>query len=160
MANKATKQGTKVWVCAAAQDADLNQAGYQALTWVPVTSVGRVGDFGPTNTDRTYNTLDEAVQTHQKGVGDAGTPDLDVAMIYNDAGQIILRNFGDPTNKTNMAIKIEHADKPSGYSSGTVKYSRGVVSGPLHVGGGSDDFEVERFTIRLNQVPVRVNPQP
>jgi hypothetical protein len=160
MANKSTKQGTKVSVCATSQNTDLNQAGYAALTWVPVSAVGRVGDFGGTATDRTYNTLDEPTQTHQKGVGDAGSPDLDCASIYNDAGQIILRSFGDPTNKNNMAIKIERADKPSGYSTGTVFYSRGVVSGPLHVGGGSDDFDVERFSVRLNQLTIRVDPQP
>lgn len=160
MANKTTKKGSKVYVCVTAQNSDLIQAAFEALTWVQVGKVGKVGDFGATSNDVTYNTLDEAVATHQKGVADAGSPDVEVASVYDDAGQIILRTFGDPLNLNNMAIKIERNDKPSGYSTNTIIYSRGVVSGPMYPGGGSDDFDLERFTIRLNQIPLRVNPQP
>jgi len=160
MTNKTTKKGSKIYVCSTAQDSDLNQAGYEALTWVQVGKVGNIGDFGATSNDVTYNTLDEAVTTHQKGVADAGSPDIEVASIYDDAGQIILRTFGDPLNQHNMAIKIERNDKPSGFSTNTIIYGRGVVSGPMYPGGKSDDFDLEKFTLRLNQIPIRVNPQP
>lgn len=157
MANKTTKKGTKLWVCATSQDSDLNQSAYAALTWVQVGKVGNIGDFGATSNDVSYNTLDEPVTTHQKGTADAGSPDVEVASIASDAGQIILRTFGDPTNLHNMAVKIERNDMPSGGTTNTVVYSRGVVSGPMYPGGGSDDFDLERFTIRLNQIPIRVN---
>lgn len=158
MANKTTKKGSKVYVCSTAQNSDLNQAGFDALAWVQVGKVGKIGDFGATSNDVTYNTLDESVTTHQKGVADAGAPDIEVASIYDDAGQIILRSFGDPLNLNNVAIKIERNDKPSGLTTNTIIYSRGVVSGPMFPGGGSDDFDLERFTVRLNQIPLRVNP--
>lgn len=160
MANKTTKFGTKVYVCATAQDSDLNQAAFEALTWVQVGKVGNIGDFGATSNDVTYNTLDEAVMSHQKGVGDAGSPDIEVAAIFSDPGQIILRTFGDPLNQHNMAIKIERNDKPTGYSTNTIAYTRGTVSGPTYLGGGSDTVEREKYTLRLNQVAIRVDPQP
>lgn len=157
MAVKATKKGSKVYVCATAQNDDLNQAGYEGLTWVQVGKVGSVGDFGATSNIVNYDTLDEDVTTKQKGVANAGDPEIEVASVYDDAGQVILRSFGDPTELDNMAIKIERNDGPSGMTN-TIIYSRGVVSGPTYPGGGSDDFELERFTVGLNQLPIRVNP--
>jgi hypothetical protein len=157
MANKATKKGTKVYVCATAQNSDLISSTYAALTWVQVGKVGNVGDFGADSTMNSYNTLDEAVTQKQKGTANAGDPPIEVASVAADAGQVILRTFGDPLNQDNMAIKIERNDGGAGFTN-TIFYSRGVVSGPLYPGGGSDDFELERFTIGLNQLPVRVNP--
>jgi hypothetical protein len=151
MPTKLTHKGTTVWVCSAAQNDDLNQAGYEALTWVQVGKVGNPGDFGSTSNLPTYDTLDEAVTQKQKGVANAGDPQLEVASVYNDPGQTILRTFGVPTNINNMAIKYVRANTQT-------IYSRGVVSGPMYPGGGSDDFVLERYTIGLNQLPITVNP--
>lgn len=157
MANKATKKGTKVYVCATAQNSDLISGTYATLTWVQVGKVGNVGDFGADSTMNSYNTLDEAVTQKQKGTANAGDPQIEVASVATDAGQVILRTFGDPLNQDNLAIKIERNDGGSGFTN-TIFYSRGVVSGPLYPGGGSDDFELERFTVGFNQLPIRVNP--
>lgn len=157
MANKAKKKGSKIYVCATEQNADLDQTGYEALTWVEVGSVGRLGDFGSTSNVSGYNTFADKVSQKQKGTADAGDPEIECASVYNDAGQVILRTFGDPLNADNMAIKIERNDAPSGMTN-TIHYSRGVVSGPRNPGGGDDDFELEVFTVHLNQLPVRVNP--
>jgi hypothetical protein len=157
MAAKSTKKGSKVWVCATAQNSDLNQAGYEALTWVQVGKVGNPGDLGATSNLPTYDTLDETVTQKQKGVANAGDPQIEVASVASDAGQIILRTFGDPLNQNNLAIMWERNDMPSGGAANTRIYSRGVVSGPMYPGGGSDDFDLERFTIGLNQIPIRVN---
>jgi len=61
MANKATKKGSKVYVCATAQNTDLIESAYAALTWVQVGKVGNIGDFGAESTMNSYNTLDEPV---------------------------------------------------------------------------------------------------
>lgn len=157
MANKSTKKGSKVYVCETAQNTDLTASAYAALTWVQVGKVGNIGDFGSDSTINNYNTLDEPVQQKQKGVSNAGDPELEVASIADDAGQIILRTFGDPLNINNIAIKVERNDAPQGKTN-TVFYSRGVVSGPLYPGGGSDDFDLEKFKIGLNQLPIRIDP--
>jgi hypothetical protein len=157
MANKSTKKGSKVFVCATAQNSDLIESAYAALTWVQVGKVGNIGDFGATSTQPTYDTLDEPVTQKQKGTANAGDPQIEVASVATDAGQVILRTFGNPLNQDNMAIKIERNDGGADFTN-TVFYSRGVVSGPVYPGGGSDDFDLERFTIGLNQLPIRVNP--
>ena len=157
MANKSTKKGSKVYVCETAQNSDLTASAYAALTWVQVGKVGNIGDFGSDSTINNYNTLDEPVQQKQKGVSNAGDPELEVASVADDDGQVILRTFGDPLNVNNMAIKIERNDAPQGMTN-TIFYSRGVVSGPLYPGGGSDDFDLEKFKIGLNQLPIRVDP--
>ena len=157
MANKSTKKGSKVYVCETPQNSDLTASAYAALTWVQVGKVGKVGDFGSDSTINHYDTLDEPVQQKQKGVSNAGDPELEVASIADDPGQDILRTFGDPLNVNNMAIKVERNDAPQGKTN-TVFYSRGVVSGPLYPGGGSDDFDLEKFKIGLNQLPIRVDP--
>lgn len=157
MPNKLTHKGTTLWVCATAQNSDLNQSQFAALTWVQVGKVGNTGDWGSTSSLPTYDTLDEAVTQKQKGMANAGDPQVECAFVASDAGQIILRTFGDPTNLNNMAIKRVLNDMPAGGTSGTIFYSRGVVSGPLNPGGGSDDFVLERYTIGLNQLPIRVN---
>lgn len=157
MANKSTKKGSKVYVCETAQNTDLTASTYAALTWVQVGKVGNIGDFGSDSTINNYNTLDEPVQQKQKGVSNAGDPELEIASVADDDGQVILRTFGDPLNVNNMAIKIERNDAPQGMTN-TIFYSRGVVSGPLYPGGGSDDFDLEKFKIGLNQLPIRVDP--
>lgn len=157
MPNKATKQGSKIYVCSTAQNNDLSQSAYALLTWVQVGSVGRIGDFGPDAKINSYMTLDEVVVQKQKGTADAGSPELEVASLPTDAGQIILRTFGDPLYVDNMAIKIERNDGDPGKTN-TIFYSRGIVSGPVLKGGSGDDFEVEVFSINLNQLPIRVNP--
>jgi hypothetical protein len=159
MANKSTKKGSKVFVCADPQNSDVTQTAFEGLTWVQVGKVGNIGDFGADSTMNSYNTLDEAVTQKQKGTANAGDPQIEVADIADDAGQTILRTFGDPLNQNNIAIKIERNDKPQEGWSNTILYSRGVVSGPLYPGGGSDDFELARYTIGLNQLPIRVNPE-
>jgi hypothetical protein len=157
MANKATKKGSKVYVCSTAQNSDLILSAFAALSWVQVGKVGNIGDFGADSAMNSYNTLDEPVTQKQKGTANAGDPQIEVASIATDAGQVILRMFGDPLNQDNMAIKIERNDGGAGFTN-TIFYSRGVVSGPLYPGGGSDDFELERYTVGLNQLPLRVNP--
>jgi len=157
MANKSTKKGSKTYVCATAQNADLNQTAFEALTWVQVSKVGNVGDFGSESNIVTYDTLDEDVTQKQKGTANAGDLTIEVASDASDAGQDELRTFGVPTNLNNIAVKIERNDMPAGGSTNTIFYSRGVVSGPVLVGGGNDDFDIERFTIGLNQLPIRVD---
>lgn len=45
-----TNKGRKVYVCETPQPSDLNQAGYEGLTWVEVGNVGSVDQTGPTRT--------------------------------------------------------------------------------------------------------------
>lgn len=150
-------QGSKVYVCATAADTDKTQTNYEAMTWVNVNKVGSISEFGNSSNFVQYVTLDQDVESNQKGRGSAGQVTIEVSSIHDSAGQVILRTFGDPTNKTNMPIKIEMNDGAEGETN-SIFYSRGVVSGPTLLGGGADDFQVERFVVACNQLWIKVDP--
>jgi hypothetical protein len=142
---------------AAVGNTNLAQGDYEALTWVQVGSVGSRGEMGKITNILTYNTWDTTVAQKAKGVTDAGSAELEVARIPTDAGQIILRAAGAVGNNQNYAFKEVRADG-MGSNSGTIIYNRGLVGGPKRPGGRNEDFDLEVFTLALQQEEVVVNP--
>lgn len=154
MAN--TMKGRKLYICATPQAIDLNQAAFEALTFVEVKNVGMIGDFGITDNLVSYDELATVVNQKQKGIGDAGSPQVDMSENPTDPGQILMRTAGD--TKYQYAFKVENADATSASESNTIYYFRAVVSGPLHPGGRNQDFLLERYTLGINQKPIKVAP--
>lgn len=137
---------------AKAENSDLTQAGYEALTWLEVKSMGSHGETGSNTNVLSYDTWDTTVTQKAAGITNAGDPEVELARIPTDAGQIELRRAGLPANRVNnYAFKILHLD-------GTVKYNRGIVLGPRHPNGRNEDFVLEIFTLGLNQEQIVVNP--
>jgi hypothetical protein len=151
-----TQKGRKLYICADPQPDDLNQAGFEALTWVQVLNVGSIGEMGLTSNIVSYDELDTEVTQKQKAVSNAGDPPIEVSRNPTDPGQILLRTAG--ATKFNYAFKVEDADAPSSGSSNSIFYTRGVVSGPTMPGGKVQDFILERYTLGLNQPIITVNP--
>ena len=154
MAN--TNSGSKLYVCATNQETDLNRAGFEALTWVEVASVGSVGEMGASTNLVNYDTWGTLVTQKAKGVTDAGSPEIEVARIPLDAGQIILRNAA--RTNFNYAIKVTRNDPTNPTGTPTVLYNRGLVTGPKRPMGKNEDFDLEVFTIALQQLEVVVDP--
>jgi hypothetical protein len=72
-------------------------------------------------------------------------------------GQIQLREAAD--TKFVWAIKIEYEDAPTSTYSNTVVYAAGIVSGPQMLGGSTDDFIRESYSIGFtDQKPITVDP--
>lgn len=153
---KSTLAGAVVSVCATEQTPGLNQAAFAALTWVAIGNVGNLGDYGASPNIVNYNTLDTDVVQKSKGVTDAGDLSIEVARIFDDAGQIIMRAAG--LTKFNYAIKIEYDDAPTSAYTNTIVYNCGVVTGPQTLGGGTDVLIRESYTVGFNQRQVTVNP--
>lgn len=154
MAN--TNSQSKLYVCAASQANDLDQAGFEALTYVLVGNVGEVGETGSDTNILTYDTWDTKVAQKAKGIIDAGSPDVEVARDYDDAGQNILRAAA----KTNLnyAFKIVKNDAIIIGGTGTTIYNRGLVTGPKRPNGRNEDFDLEQFTFALQQEEIVVDP--
>lgn len=148
--------GSKLYVCATAQNSDLERAGYEALTWVQVTGVGSHGEVGTTTNILTYDTWDTTVVQKAKGMKNAGDPEIELARIPTDPGQIILRAAAN-TN-FNYAFKIERNDPAVEGGEPTIIYNRGLVTGPRRPMGRNEDFDLEIFTLALNQVELVVDP--
>lgn len=149
---------SKIFIHATPQNSDLDQAGFEALTpWVEIKGIGSRGEQGKTTNMLEYPTWDTKVSQFAKGLTRAGQPPLEVARIPTDAGQVILRAAGDPSNNNNYAFKEVRNDGTTP-TNGSVIYNRGLIGGPTRPGGRNEDFDLEVFQIAYNQAEVVVNP--
>ena len=151
-----TNAGKKLYICATPQNADLDADDFEALTWVQVKGVGNHGESGTTTNILNYDTWDTTVTQKAKGVSDAGSPEIEVARLPTDAGQVAMR-VAAKTN-LNYAFKLEGNDKPTVNGTPTIIYTRGLVTGPRRPNGRVEDFDLEVFTLALNQTEVVVDP--
>ena len=149
-----TMSGGKLYVCSTPKNSDLDEAAFEALTWVQVKGVGSHGETGSNTNIVSYDTWDTEFVQKSKGTSNAGDPEVELARIPADAGQVILRTAGDHFNKNNYAFKIERNDMPSGGTAGTCIYNRGLVTGPRTQHGRNEDFDLEVFTFALQQQQV------
>lgn len=156
MAN--TMAGRRVYVCADPQQNDLDQFEFAALAWTQVRGVGSFGETGENTNLLTYDTWDTDVTLKGKGITDAGSPELEVARLPSDAGQVILRTAA--RTNLNYAVRIDGNDYPDDDpdSTPTVRYNRGLIVGPRVPNGRNEDFDLEIFTFGLNQRQVTVDP--
>jgi hypothetical protein len=151
-----TQAGRKLYVCSTPQPTDLNAAAFAALTWVQVKAVGAHGEAGSNTNILTYDTWDTDVIQKSKGITDAGSPEIELARIPTDAGQIILRAAA--LTDFNYAFKVEGNDEPEPGGTPTIIYNRGIVTGPKRPMGRNEDFDLEVYTLGLNQREVVVAP--
>jgi hypothetical protein len=146
-----SNSGNTLSICTTVQNDDLDESGFAALSYVKVSGVGSVGEYGISTNTLTYDTWDSLVSQKAKGITNAGDPAVEVARSHDDAGQVALRAAGLPNVYDNYAFKVTKQD-------GSVDYLRGLVAGPTKPNGRNEDFDLEMFTLMLNQVPVTVDP--
>lgn len=151
-----TNAGSKLFICATAQQADLDQTGFEALTWVQVKGVGSHGEVGSSTNILTYDTWDTDVMQKAKGMTDAGSPEIECARMPTDPGQIIMRAAA--LTNLNYAFKIVRNDANVLNGTPTVRYNRGLVTGPREPMGRNEDFDLEVFTLGLQQRQITVDP--
>lgn len=147
-----------VWVCATPQNSDLSQADYELLAWVQVKGIGNHGETGINTNILTYDTWDTKVIQKAKGISDAGSPEIEVARDPFDAGQEILRVAGAPDYNFNLAFKMIRNDPATVGGTPTILYNRGLVAGPRRPHGRNEDFDLEIFTLALQQAEITVKP--
>jgi hypothetical protein len=150
-----TMSGGKLFVCATPQPIDLTQSEYEALVWVQVKGVGSHGETGTTQNIVGYDTWDQVFTDKDKGIANAGDPEVEVARIDSDPGQNIMITAAAALNKSKYAFKIEYNDAPAG-GLPTRFYNRGVVTGPRHPHGRNEDFDLEMYQLGLVQEQVKV----
>jgi hypothetical protein len=146
--------GAKVYICATPQNTDLDQAGYEALAWVEIKAIGNHGETGPNTNILTYDTWDTTVIQKAKGMTDAGSPEIEVARIALDPGQVLLRAAA--LTNYNYAFKMVRNDAPTANAAPTILYNRGLVTGPRRPHGRNEDFDLEIFTLALQQLEIAV----
>lgn len=140
-------------VSTTAQNADLDQAGFEGLAYTEVGAVGSLPQRGINTNMLSYNTVNTLVAKKAKGITDAGTGTLECARNVADPGQILMTTIGQPDYFDNHAFKMVKQD-------GTIEYGRGLVAGPNYPGGRNEDFDIANYTIAYQQPPVEVAPSP
>lgn len=134
------------------QNTDLSQVAYEALVWLEVKQMGSHGETGTSVNVLTYDTWDTTVAQKAAGIANAGDPEIELARLSTDPGQIALRTAASAANRTNnFAFKLVHAN-------GTVRYNRGIVLGPRSPNGRNEDFILEVYTFALNQEQITAEP--
>ena len=146
-----SNSGNTLSICTTAQNTELDVSAFAALNYVKVSGVGSVGEYGITTNPLTYDTWDSLVAQKAKGITNAGDPAVEVARSPTDPGQVAMRAAGAPNVFDNYAFKVTRQD-------GTVEYLRGLVAGPTRPNGRNEDFDLETYTLMLNQIPETVNP--
>lgn len=154
MAN--THVSNKFFISAAQATLPANAAAYAALAWTEVKGVGSMGEIGTKFNMLTYDQWSDTIALKAKGMADAGSPELEVARIYNDPGQIAMRTAG--LSNLTYAFKIERNDKVTGPGTNTIIYNWGLVGGPARPQGRNEDFDVEVFTLAFQALETVVQP--
>jgi hypothetical protein len=156
--NKGRKLFVSVTVAAGAiplaAPADLTEAEFAALLWTEVKNVGHIGETGTKTNIVKYDELSTDVTQKQKGISDAGDPEVECSRNGGDSGQSALRAAG--LDKRYYAFKIVDDDMPAAGTNATTYYMRGLVAGPVHPNGRNEDFIRETFTFGLVQREVIV----
>lgn len=153
MADPKANMGRKLFVSTTAAPSDLDETGFEALTYTEVGNVGNIGQSGTEENIINYDTMDSVVTFKQKGIANAGDPTVEVAYDATDPGQMLLRAHAE--TRVSYAFKFELDDAPVG-GTPTVIYNRGLVAGPAWPNGGPEDFVVEVFTLAMNQKQIVV----
>lgn len=148
MTDGVTNFGGTFAISTTAQNADLDQSGFDALTYTTVPNIGNHGDSGVSQNVVSYSTWDRNVISKGKGEANAGDPTVEFLDVAS-AGMTLMLAAADVDNTNSYATKITFAD-------GSIEYNRGIITGPTRPKGGNEDFKRVVFTLGYNQQPVVV----
>ena len=153
MATHNSYKGGKVYVSSTAQNADLNLAAFEALTWTEIKDiVSQPGGAVAYNAVKQTH-ISPGVEQTASGAAVVTGGDLVCNNIPDDPGQVILVALAG--TKNNRAFKMERS---ATLTAGTIVtetvYTRGVVLSIGDTGGGVDDVVNSTFTLAFNQIPI------
>ena len=120
-------------------------AAASSLTYVQISKVGQLGQFGYKTNMISYKVFDRLLDLKAKGSTDGGSLTIECATDKNDAGQQAATIAANPGVADNFAFKIT-------YANGDVDYVRGPIGGPESKGGNNESFRVSVFTVGVNQL--------
>lgn len=127
---------------------DLDLSDFESLAYEAVPNMGTHGDTGISQNVVSYSTWDRNVIQKGKGEADAQNPDIEF-IDKASAGMDIMLAAADVNNTDNYATRVTWAD-------GSVEYNRGIVTGPMRMKGGNEDFKRVQFSLGYNQQPITV----
>lgn len=155
MANTPILKGATFYMCATAQPDELNQAGFEALTYLFVGKIAEHGELAVSENDVSQGYWGDTWLQHQKGQKDGGGTAVTVGYDYEDTGQAALETAA--WTDSNYAMKIDVGDNEGGLTN-TILYYRGLITLPSYALGNNETFLNKTFSIMLNQGVISVDP--
>lgn len=151
-----TNSGRTFELCVTPQPDDLDEAAFTALTYVPVAAVGSLGETGNNQNILSYDSWNTRVIQKQKGMINAGDPELECANNPADAGQIAMKAAA--ATKFIYAMRVVGDDKLTPGGTNSVRFHRGIIAGPRRPNGRNEDFDLIIFNLGMVQEEIEVSP--
>lgn len=153
MTDIVASSGSKVYMCASAP-ATVNQAGYEALTWIEISKVATIADIERVASEVEFMPLNGDSKEVLAGSKSNGQLPISGAFVHDDAGQVALTTaYG-----TGAKIFLKVALSDTGASTPTTIYCDGRVLSDSVTGlGGPDEVLGFNYNVSLGNDYVRVD---
>jgi hypothetical protein len=133
-----TGAGTQVFYCVTPTPPAATKSAYAALTWVELSGVETVSEFGDTSADVSFNLLKENRARHLKGPDDGG--DLTIVCAHDPLSTSQAAVVGFRKKPYAYAFKVMTADGADDNDVDSVFYFQArVMSARLAVGEGTTE---------------------
>jgi len=146
-----TSLGTTISVVAGAP-ATYDEAGFGALTFVQAGEVTELGEFGGEAEVLTHTPIDTGIVNKFIGPIDYGALSLSMGRDLSDAGQALLKEGFDGTEKGNThSFEVEYFD-------GGIEYFTGIITSYTSNVGSASNVRNASCNVALNNKVVVVDP--
>jgi len=154
----------KVYIATTYGAVPANQGAYEALTWLEITQLENLPEFGDATEEVTFQDLSQGRVTKLKGTRDSGTSDIAFAYdetLYGGSPltgqyQLFVGSEDDTTNNYYFKVTYNDASTGSPLGTDTTRYFAALVGSFREGGFGANDVVMATCNIRLNSSVIRV----
>lgn len=163
MAQGLIYRGSTVGIAATAQNENLTQAEFEAITYVDICCPSEM----PSVMEEAEIISEFCISgEEQTAVGASSGAETSISVYYKSSciGQDILRDGygGVGTQSQAFAFRMQLADGVVGVTTPTTIYFRALVTSKSvgGTGGGVNDLVTDEFGLKIAQPPILVKPEP
>lgn len=153
-----TGEGTKVYYCTTVNPTVTTTSQYAALSWVELTGVESIGEFGDQAQAVTFNLLAEGRTRKVKGPRDAG--DIAVTCAHDPLSSSQNAMVGFEKTPFNYAFKVLTADGADANDTDSVFYFKGKVMSAKLAAGETTAERRRVFGLAIDSEIVEVASTP
>ena len=148
---------TKVQICTTAQNSDLTQSAFEALTYVDICCVTEVPQIGAESEIVTQFCISGEENT---AVGASSGSEFEVTVLYKSAcaGQDTLRNAAGSQDA--FAMRVVRPDGVAGVTTPTTIYTRGMITSKMFGSGDINTMIADVYGVKITQPPIFIKPAP
>jgi len=131
--------------------ATLDKTGWEAVTgWLEIGEISGLGDYGAEAALVTHKGLDGVV-CKAKGSVNYGSMTVNMALVPEDTGQVLLRTAAGGTDKGTYPFKITYADDTATLDNPSVDYFGAIaMSFKKQPGGDADSIVMGMCQLEVN----------